>query len=77
MTKTKGKTPPYLGENLSQIKKLGLQSNINDLEIDGFTVIPPKKVASTNFLNKMRKTVLRLCDERTGKKFSIMSYIFG
>ena len=43
MARTKSKTPPYLGENLSQIKKLGLQNNINDLEIDGFTVIPPKK----------------------------------
>ena len=43
MAKTKSKTSTYLGENLSQIKKLGLQNNINDLEIDGFTVIPPKK----------------------------------
>ena len=42
MVRTKSKTPPYLGENLSQIKKRGLQNNINDLEIDGFTVIPPK-----------------------------------
>ena len=48
MVSTKSKTPPYLGENLSQIKKMGLQGNINDLEIDGFTVIPPKKVASTH-----------------------------
>ena len=55
MARTKNKTPPYLGENLSQIKKLGLQNNINDLEIDGFTVIPPKKIASTQFLNKMEK----------------------
>ena len=45
MARTKSKTPPYLGENLSQIKKLRLQNNINDLEIDGFTIIPPKKVA--------------------------------
>ena len=71
MVRTKSKTPPYLGENLSQIKKLGLQNNINDLEIDGFTIIPPKKVASTQFLNKMRKTVLRICQERTGKKFDL------
>ena len=71
MVSTKSKTPPYLGENLSQIKKMGLQGNINDLEIDGFTVIPPKKVASTQFLNKMRKTVLRICKERTGKKFDL------
>ena len=71
MIRTKNKTPPYLGENLSQIKKLKLQAHINDLEIDGFTVIPPKKVASMQFLNKIRKTVLRICNERTGKKFSI------
>ena len=71
MIRTKNKTPPYLGENLSQIKKLKLQTHINDLEIDGFTVIPPKKVASMQFLNKIRKTVLRICNERTGKKFSI------
>jgi len=50
---------------------MGLQGNINDLEIDGFTVIPPKKVTSTQFLNKMRKTVLRICNERTGKKFDL------
>ncbi|GIS74562.1 MAG: hypothetical protein CM1200mP12_02810 [Gammaproteobacteria bacterium] len=71
MARTKSKTPPYLGENLSQIKKFGLQNNISDLEINGFTIIPPKKVASTQFLNKMRKTVLRICHERTGKKFDI------
>ena len=71
MARTKSKTPPYLGENLSQIKKLRLQNNINDLEIDGFTIIPPKKVASTQFLNKMRNTVLRICHERTGKKFEV------
>ena len=34
MARTKSKTPPYLGENLSQIKKLGLQGNVNELEVN-------------------------------------------
>ena len=75
MVRTKSKTAPYLGENLSQIKKLGLQNNINDLEIDGFTVIPPKKVASTQFLNKIRKTTVGVARKNISGKCGY--YYFG
>ena len=71
MVSKKLKSPKHLSDNLAQIKKLGLQNHISDLELNGFTIIPPRKVASTQLLNKMRKTILRICKERTGKSFSL------
>lgn len=71
MATKKLKSPKHLSDNLAQLKKLGLQNYISELELNGYTIIPPRKVASTQFFNKIRKTVLRICEERTGKKFSL------
>mgnify|MGYP000586666447 CR=1 FL=1 len=71
MASKKLKSPKHLSDTLAQLKKLGLQNCISELELNGFTIIPPRKVASTQFFNKIRKTVLRICEERKGKKFSL------
>ena len=60
-----------LAENPSykDIKKHNLEESINELEIYGFTVIPPEKIADKDFLIKMRNKILKLCKERTGENF--------
>ena len=57
--------------NSDNLKELGLLANLHELDIDGYTVIPPEKVASTYFFNKIRRTVLRICEKRTGEKFNL------
>ena len=42
-----------------------------DIDTYGFTVIPPEKVASPEFLERMREAVLRIAEERTGNSFSV------
>lgn len=54
-----------------QIKGLGLEPHIVDLDAYGFTVIPPEKVAPPDFLERIRETVLRIASERTGIELSI------
>jgi len=56
---------------VNNIKELDLFQNISELELNGFTVIPPEKVASKNFLYKVRRKVLEICEDRTGKLFNI------
>ena len=63
---TQGFNPTY-----KRIRELGLEQHILDLDSYGFTVIPSKKVAPPGFLERMRGTVLRLCEERTGVHFDV------
>ena len=65
------KFPKHVNDNFTLIKKLALQNNVTELEVNGFTVIPPQKVASSQFFNKVRRKILNICEERTGKKFSL------
>ncbi len=55
----------------NRIQELGLQQHVVELDSYGFTVIPPRKVAPPAFLERMRGTVLRLCEERTGIEFDV------
>ena len=55
----------------TRIKELGLESNVMDIDTYGFTVIPPEKVANSDFLERMRETVLRIAQERTGNTFNL------
>ncbi len=56
---------------LAQIRNLGLEPYILDLEVRGYTVIPPELVAPTEFNARVRDTLLRLAEEKTGVKHSI------
>ena len=50
-----------------RIKELGLESHVFDIETYGFTIVPPEKVASREFFERVRETVLRVARERTGE----------
>ena len=55
----------------TRIKELGLESYVMDIDTYGFTVIPPEKVATPDFLERMRETVLSIAQERTGNTFNL------
>ena len=57
--------------NYKSIKELGLEPNILELDVYGFTVIPPEKVAPPEFLERIRDTVLRIAKERTGVELKV------
>lgn len=50
----------------NRIKELGLEAHVFDIETYGFTVVPPEKVASREFFERARETVLRIARDRTG-----------
>ena len=55
----------------NRIKELGLESHVIDIDTYGFTVIPPEKVAPPEFLERIRATVLKIAEERTGVALSL------
>ncbi|OPF72059.1 hypothetical protein VT50_0232025 [Streptomyces antioxidans] len=46
-------------------EKLGITDNVHQLERDGYTVIPPEKVGSTEFVERLRDTVVAVHRRRT------------
>jgi hypothetical protein len=62
---------PAINPTYKRIKELGLESHVLDIDTYGFTVVPPEKVASEEFLGQIRETVLRIAEERTGVALSV------
>ena len=67
----KFKSTEALNATYQRIQELDLSSHIVELDTYGFTVIPPHKVADSDFFDRIRNTVLRLCKERTGIDFAL------
>lgn len=51
---------------LSRIRSLGLGDYVLELDSQGYTVIPPDRVGSPEFIERIRSAVLRVAEERTG-----------
>ena len=49
-----------------QIRELDLEQNVSELDAYGFTIVPPEKVATEAFRQRITDTVLRVAHERTG-----------
>jgi len=49
----------------ARIEELGLESNIAELEVKGYTVVPPEKVAEASHVAEMRETLLQLAREES------------
>ena len=49
-----------------ELRELGLETNIAELEAFGFTVVPPEKVAPPEFLEAAKKALLRIVSDRFG-----------
>ena len=65
------KNTPASKRTLERIGKLGLEKHVAELDSQGFTVVPPSKVADRAFFERLQATVLRLCRQRTGVDFQL------
>ncbi|MEE2783879.1 MAG: phytanoyl-CoA dioxygenase family protein [Pseudomonadota bacterium] len=55
----------------ARIDDLGLREYIAEVDEQGFAVIPPEKVATPEFIERVRNTVLRIAEARTGNQFAL------
>jgi ectoine hydroxylase-related dioxygenase (phytanoyl-CoA dioxygenase family) len=49
-----------------ELRALGLESYIADLAMQGYTVVPPEKIAPPSYVAELREAVLRVSERRTG-----------
>lgn len=64
---------PFSGAALEmwdEIERLDLVRNVAELEIKGYTVIPPEKAAPAGFADKVLEAVLKVTEKRTGIKLT-------
>jgi ectoine hydroxylase-related dioxygenase (phytanoyl-CoA dioxygenase family) len=63
---------PYLDQKrrmvhlYPELKALDLQAHIADLAVQGYTVVPPEKVAPAPYIAALREAVLNVSERRTG-----------
>ena len=63
---------PYLDQKrriahlYPELKRLDLQSHIADLAVQGYTVVPPEKVAPPEYIAALSEAVLQVSERRTG-----------
>jgi len=57
------KTTAELNEIYRRARKLGVETNIAELEAFGFTIVEPEKVAPKGFADRMLSALLRVADE--------------
>lgn len=62
---------PDASEIANRISELGLAAHAFELDSRGYTVIPPEKVASGDFIECLTDTILRVARERTGVTHSL------
>ena len=58
---------PTQSKLYKELKDLDLLENIAELDVFGFTIIPPEKVASKEFHLKIKRSLIRVVEERFGK----------
>jgi ectoine hydroxylase-related dioxygenase (phytanoyl-CoA dioxygenase family) len=56
----------YARRHWDELRRLDLVGNIAELEAKGLTVVPPEKVASADFIERLRDAIVRVAEERTG-----------
>jgi ectoine hydroxylase-related dioxygenase (phytanoyl-CoA dioxygenase family) len=49
-----------------ELRRLGLQTHIADLAMQGYTIVPPEKVAPLAYIETLRTAVLKVSERRTG-----------
>ncbi len=64
-------SPSMLDRFFGPIRELGLEAYVAELDTYGYTVIPPEKVTTPEFVEKIREVLLRVVHERTGVEHSL------
>lgn len=60
-------TTRHLNELYRQIRELGLEANVAELDNFGFTVVEPDRLAPRGFTDRLREAILRIAEEREGR----------
>ena len=64
-------SPEELDRFYAPIRELGLESHVLQLDTYGYAVIPPEKVTTPEFVERVRNVILRVIEERTGVAHSL------
>lgn len=59
-------TSPALDEIMQSASTLGIEENLLDLVMYGFTVVPPEKVAPPELTERLREAILKVYERRSG-----------
>ena len=51
-----------------ELRQLGLDTHIAELAVQGYTIVPPEKVAPPQYIGQLRDAVLAVSERRTGVK---------
>ena len=51
-----------------ELRQLGLDTHIAELAVQGYTIVPPEKVAPPQYIGQLRDAVLAISERRTGVK---------
>ena len=57
-----------LNELYREIRRLGLESNVAELDNFGYTIVPPERVAPPEFTERLLARILELVERRSGVK---------
>ena len=49
-----------------ELRRLGLETHIAELAVQGYTIVPPEKVAPPAYVAALRQAVLKVSERRTG-----------
>ena len=49
-----------------ELRRLGLETHVAELAVQGYTVLPPEKVAPADYIAALRDAVLKVSERRTG-----------
>src|SRR5271170_5789696 len=55
----------------NEIRGLGLERNIVDLEVFGYTIVEPEKVGSPELADRLAKAIVTVAEKRTGQSISV------
>ncbi len=71
------KATPELGPLYREIRELGLEQNIAELDAFGFTILEPGKAAPVAWVEQLRDTLLAVAERRTGVKHDLATGTHG
>ena len=61
------KATKHLNKIYNEIRELGLEQNVAELEAYGFTVVEPQKVASPQFIDQLADAIVAVARKRKGQ----------
>lgn len=57
----------------AELRELGLEAHVAELDVEGYTVVPPERVAPAGFATRLRDAVLAVDERRHGRPVDLES----